>query len=113
MFPERNCSRCTRQIEYGCNATVDEDGVWKDKAFLPIQLEEGEESWVCPRRPLKDEPEKWSSIMFFYGMYKKNILPDDGALVGQASKAMDIFSLLDSVTSECKETLEEDTRVKM
>ena len=101
LLQDRDCAVCTRQTEWGCNASPgDQGGAWLDHAVLPIRID-GEEVWRCPRRPIKDDPGYWRRLLFFYGMFKKGHLPDPGAVSEQSNKAMQMFAIVDDVVADC------------
>ena len=100
-MPERQCHRCRRQAEWGCEAfkypsnerdpkaEPDADGnwwAWAKPAMLPM-IVDGEEDWSCPRQDIKARGPEWSRMLFYWGFYKKGFLPAEGGLVDQSNKA--------------------------
>jgi hypothetical protein len=107
-MPERQCDGCKRQDEWGCHAkpytVVNDQGVeevrWHRPAQLPITLL-GEETWACPRQPIRENPFFWSKVLKFYGLYKKGFLPDQGAIVDQSNKLIELFRIIDDANDQC------------
>jgi len=120
LLPERQCHKCKRQKDWGCEservpsgpedhtATQDENGEWwgwKNPSHLPLSVD-GEETWACPRQDLKRRPREWNTMLFYYGFYKqKGLLPQPGAIMDQSNKAMSVFRVFDDINSECDEQL--------
>ena len=104
LLAERDCAVCNRQAEWGCHARQDADGSWQNPAALPLRIDH-EEVFRCPRRPIKDDPDYWRRLLFFYGMYKKGHLPDPGAVSEQSNKAMQLFGLVDDAVALCQQEL--------
>ena len=81
-MPERQCHKCTRQVEWGCEAKAytDRDGVeqWARAAYMPLRFM-GEETYACPRQPLREA----------------------GAVLDQSNYAMEVFALIEDVVHEC------------
>jgi hypothetical protein len=114
-MPERKCSGCTRQAEWGCSAfkwrepdpeTVDERECWVNPADLPADID-GEQTFACPRQPLHQNPVYWQRLFLFYGMYKQGLLPQSGAVIDQSNKAIEVFRILDDVNQHCDKALED------
>jgi hypothetical protein len=103
MLTERVCSTCTKKQmrEWGCDAAKNEKGEWVNKSALPMEVD-GEDSWACPRRPVKDDPLLFSEVMSHYGLYKEGVLADEGAINSQATKYVAVMRLVHSVVSECR-----------
>jgi hypothetical protein len=114
-MPERQCHKCKRQTEWGCeasrfvsseedpNAAKDADGIWwawSKPSMLPMTVDD-EESWACPRQDIKQRGPVWSKILFYYGFYKKGHLPQAGGLEDQSNKAIALFRIFDNVNAEC------------
>jgi hypothetical protein len=125
-MPERQCSGCTRQAEWGCDAfkyestkenkgaRKERDGrfyAWHKPAQYPLNVD-GEETWACPRQPLKQDPMGWHKLLLFYAYYQKNFLPQQGAVVDQANKAMELFRVLDAANEAADAANEETKRRK-
>jgi hypothetical protein len=114
---QRQCSSCTKQIEWGCEAelvtpaTEETEAVWFKPAHLPERVD-GEESYACPRQPFKREPRYWERLLLYYGMYKQGFLPGSGAVMDQSNKAIEIFQVLDVVNQECDEELRQRAQSK-
>ena len=118
-MPERQCVGCKRQAEWGCEAekypttsndpqaTQDTKGNWwrwNKPSLLPMTVD-GEESWACPRQDLKRRGPEWHRMLLYYGMYRKGHLPQPGAVMDQANKAIELFRVFDDVNAECDEAL--------
>ena len=125
-MPERQCSGCKRQADWGCEAVrypsneenpdaqQDEDGswwAWWKPAHLPLSVD-GEETFACPRQDLRKRAYAWHRMLLFYGMYKKGHLPQPGAVMDQSNKAIELFRIFDDVNFECDQTLDEQERSK-
>ena len=123
-MPERKCAGCTRKAEWGCEAerlpsdksdpqaTPDSEGRWwrwSKPALLPVAVD-GEDSWACPRQDLKRHATEWHRMLLYYGFYRKGHMPQPGAVMDQANKAMEVFRVFDDANAECDETLIERTR---
>jgi len=112
LMPERDCTTCTlkQQEEWGCYAskktTTDGRTVWVRKAKQPLKVD-GEDSWACPRQPIRERPQWWNMTLNYYGMFKKGHLPDQGGVSDQSHAAIRIFSVLDSANAECDRELAE------
>ncbi len=102
-MPERDCAKCKRQAEWGCNAKQAEGGTWTNKALIPLKIDE-EDWWGCPRRPIKDDPALWSELMFHYGMFKKGFLPDDGSPSAQAYRGIQLLRALEVAFYDAQES---------
>jgi hypothetical protein len=116
LLPERQCHKCKRQKDWGCEAervpsgpedhtaAQDENGEWwgwSNPAHLPIAVD-GEETWACPRQDLKRRPQEWNTILFYYEFYRdKGLLPQPGSVMDQSNKALSIFRILNDVNAEC------------
>jgi hypothetical protein len=130
-MPERDCSGCTKQREWGCNAhrvasneddpeaLRGEDGKWwkwVNPADLPIAFD-GEKDWyACPRQHIRRNPDYWRRILLFYGHYQNGYLPQKGAIIDQSNKAMVIFAMVEAANgladSVGQETTPEPERKK-
>ena len=126
-MPERSCTGCTKQKEWGCTATSvavpagtkgakpNRDGktwrMWTDPARMPINFD-GEMTWACPRQDLKANPYGWHVLFKYYGMYKAGFMPQGGSVVDQANKAIELFRIVDGVNSEADESLRENPQDK-
>jgi hypothetical protein len=64
--------------------------------------------WVCPRRPVKDDPAYFGAVMSLYGLYKEGVLADEGAIYSQATKYVTTMRLIHSTVDECLTVLRED-----
>jgi len=117
-MPERVCKTCTLQGVWGCDAEeTDEldqfgDKVWKNPAMVPLDLD-GVMFWGCPRRPIKDDPQYWGKLLFYYAMYQKGVMPDEGAMASQSFKAMTLLGLLEDTMHECQQTKDSNHAAKM
>lgn len=109
-MPERQCAGCKNQDVWGCYATpykvVDKEGVerteWHQPAGMPLDLL-GEETWACPRQPLREEPRAWGKLLKLYAFYRKGHLPDRGAVVDQANGLLEMFRIMDDANGQCDE----------
>jgi hypothetical protein len=123
-MPERQCVKCTKQAEWGCEAfkyrsdendrraIPDDNGgwwAWFKPSHLPMTVD-GEESYACPRQDLKQRAQAWNRMLLYYGMYKQGFLPQAGAIMDQSNKAMELFRIFDQVNGECDEAQAERTR---
>jgi hypothetical protein len=113
LLPERDCTCCTQQEEWGCGAhlAVDDAGeeVWVGAAAVPVEID-GEEVWRCPRRPILDDPSGWDRLLFYYRLYDKGHLPDSGAVTDQGHRAMQLMALVDRTVQTCRDELDERNR---
>jgi len=113
LLPERDCSRCTRQVEWGCYAEPerdldtnevvrDEDGevVWRDPAVTPVEVDD-ELQWQCPRRPVLDDPSYWRDLLFYYGEYRNGRLPDDGPVTAQSNRGLRLMQSAEAARAGC------------
>jgi hypothetical protein len=118
-MPERQCSGCTNQVAWGCDAEpydfLKEDGEvevrWMNAANGFVQLN-GEDLKACPRQHLKRNPQLWSRMFLFYGMYKQGFLPDQGAVVDQSNFAMEVFRAMDAIGRDCDDALDDERNRK-
>ena len=114
-MPERQCSKCKRQSDWGCTskmvasdetdhtATKDDDGRWwgwSNPSTLPLTLG-GETVWACPRQDVFERGREWHKMLLYYGFYKKGFLPQAGAVMDQSNRAMEVFRVLDDINGEC------------
>lgn len=61
--------------------------------MIPLDID-GEQVWRCPRRPIKDDPAFWHSMMTSYAQYRHGHLPAPGGTDQQPNKLMALISLL-------------------
>jgi hypothetical protein len=104
LLPERNCSTCTPQnkINWGC------EGNARQKLTLGATKLE-----VCPRRPLLDDPDKYSNIFWLYRQYKEGYLPETGGLYNQPAKYLEYIRIIDRALDFCRDMQQErDQRKK-
>lgn len=96
------CSTCTahQKIEWGCDAYQDEKGEWQKKALIPERMD-NEDVWVCPRRPVKDDPAFYSELMSLYALYKEGVLADEGSIMSQSTKYVNLMRLVHAAVNEC------------
>lgn len=120
-MPERQCSTCKRQAEWGCTAKRirwpaegEEDGPenWSNPASLPVDVD-GEEIWACPRQDLKENGRWFGRLFLLYGLYRRGFLPNAGAAVDQVNSTVELFTIIDQVNEDCDETLEEQRRANL
>jgi hypothetical protein len=107
-MPERNCGTCKNQVRWGCTArrwrTPAEDELdgpenWVNPAELPYILDD-EETWACPRQPIREAPRFFARVLLLYGMYVKGHLPDRGAIVDQSASLLEVFRIIDDANAE-------------
>jgi hypothetical protein len=110
MLPDRVCSKCTpgQQKEWGCDAYQDDKGAWHKRSLVPMEVD-GKESWVCPRRPVKDDPSFFGELMTLYGLYKEGVLADEGSIMSQSQKYVTLMRLVHSTVNECQAEMREKT----
>jgi len=110
MYPERVCSTCTdrNKKEWGCDAKQDENGVWTNRSMMPERIDDVD-TWVCPRRPIKDEPFMFGEIMSLYSLYKEGVLANEGSITSQALRYVTTMRLVAGTVSECQAVKMEDT----
>lgn len=109
MMPERNCSTCTKQEEWGCSAkkvretkeNEDPRDSWTNPAHLPLRFDE-EEYYGCPRRSIFESSSYWEVLMTYYSAYKVGALPDAGGVVDQCYATMQALQLIEGAVEECK-----------
>lgn len=128
LMPERNCRGCTKQVQWGCTAkpyvvmdpetsspVLGHDGkpkvAWTNPAHMPLDFD-GEETYACPRQPLREEPEMWSRVFTYYRLYKKGFLPQTGAAMDQANIAVEIFRILDDANDDADDALQKAEAAK-
>lgn len=107
-MPERSCVGCKSQREWGCYAKKyreelpgeDPADAWVDPAFLPLEIDGDENHFACPRQPLKEDPYGWKRTLLYYGMYQKGFMPQEGAVMDQSNRAIEVFRILDTVNQE-------------
>jgi hypothetical protein len=71
---------------------------------MPIRIGT-EETYRCPHRVILDDPQFWADLTYFYGFYRRNLMPDEGAIVRQAHRGMRLMQLLDNAIGECEAVL--------
>jgi hypothetical protein len=122
-MPERQCYKCERQKEWGCeakrhptteahpDAMQDKDGnwwFWSKPAEQQMVVDD--ELWLaCPRQDLKERGPVWDQMLLYFGMYKKGFLPQQGAVMDQSNKAMEVFRIFENVNAECDDAQEART----
>ena len=108
-MPERTCVNCTKQDLWGCHAKKwkdhephepDHPDNWVNPAQHPVHIM-GETIYSCPRQHVYRNPQMWAWMLKFYGFYKKGFLPEQGGLVDQTNKAVEIFRLIDDANDQC------------
>lgn len=108
LMPDRQCSGCTSQEEWGCTAKrikpddPDEDpqDSWQNPAYMPITLDD-EDTYACPRQHIHENPRYWAQLLKFYSFYKNGYLPQAGAVIDQANQLMEAFRILDQTNADC------------
>lgn len=120
-MPERQCSSCTRQKEWGCTAKRwrtpdpndpdDMDGPenWVNPSHI-VQEFDGEQLYSCPRQTLRENAWDWNRLLMLYGMYTKGHLPNAGAVVDQSNLLIQAFRILDDANAECDQELQAQER---
>lgn len=88
-----DCSTCTasQKIARGCTA----------KARAP-EIIGGEEFHRCPRSPLLEDPEYFSEVFWGHQQFKKGMLPEEGALLSQPAKLMELYFTIDRTRNWCE-----------
>lgn len=81
-----DCSTCTAAQKKARGCTAD----------APVPHEIGGMTLPrCPRRPLLDDPAYFSQLFWQHQQFKKGMLPDEGSLLSQPGKLMDLFFEID------------------
>lgn len=113
LLPERECTRCTaaQQRAWGCFAERNAQGAWENKAKLPLSLD-GEDSPQCPRRPIKDDPQLFRTVLTYHSWWLKGFLPDAGGITDQSARGMTLLTLVDQAINEARAELQERARRK-
>ncbi|AHC30449.1 hypothetical protein CC53_gp032 [Rhizobium phage vB_RleS_L338C] len=60
----------------------------------------------CPRRPLLDDPQFFSELFWGHQQFKKGILPEEGGLLSQPAKLMQLYFVIDRTRNLCERELE-------
>jgi hypothetical protein len=81
------------------------EAVWTSKAAQPIAVQ-GEAHWGCPRATIRENPEEWSRILFFYDLFKKGHLPDEGSVASQSNQMMALLRVVENENQDCDAELE-------
>lgn len=79
---------------------MNQNGEWENPAIIPLRID-SEEVYRCPRRPIKEDPQYWDKLLFYFGMYKKGHLPDPGSVSEQSNKIMQVFRIVDDIVADC------------
>jgi len=118
-MPERKCTGCLRQEEWGCEAyrvpssTEDRQAIpnakgkwwrWHKPARMPLMVD-GEETYACPRQDLLQRGAVWNQMLLYYGYFKKGHLPQACAVMDQSNKAMEVFRIIDDASAEADQAL--------
>lgn len=130
-MPERQCNGCKRQVDWGCTAkqfpaekgekaltgeriSIGSDGKWyrwTNPSSLPLTID-GEQTYACPRQDLKERGRDWHHLFMYYGMYKAGFMPQNGSVMDQSNKAIEMFRIVDAVNAECDEAVQEENKRK-
>lgn len=112
-MPERQCTGCKRQQEWGCTAKrwrtpppgeADGPGNWIRPAHIANEFD-GEEVWSCPRQTIREHPKAWNRLLTLYGLYGKGHLPEVGAVLDQSNSLLTAFRILDEANADCDKEL--------
>lgn len=102
LMPERECATCTRQEEWGCNARKikahpdegeEERDCWVNPALFGTRID-GEEVFVCPRRPILDNHSLWERILTYHRYLEKGFLPGAGGVQDQAAVGLQVLNIV-------------------
>jgi hypothetical protein len=63
----------------------------------------------CPKRLFLDQPEDMAEIFWWYGNYKKGLLPVGGGILDQPALMMELFMVIDGAVA----TIEHDQMEKL
>lgn len=85
--------------------------VWDNPATMPVQFH-GEEVYACPRQTLHEQPREWSTLLFYYGMYKKGHLPDRGSISEQSASMIEAFRVIDDENEVCDRIIADNEKRK-
>jgi hypothetical protein len=123
LMPERKCQGCKKQVFWGCEAkphkVVDEDTgepvidpktkqqkvVWSNPAAIP-EIFDDEETFACPRQTIHEQPREWSWLLMFYSMFKDGFLPQQGSVVDQSNKAVEVLNVMNVANQECDDEIQ-------
>lgn len=94
LLPERQCHRCTRQVEWGCERD----------AVIPL-IFDGEEIKRCPKRPFLENPVYFNDLYMIHHWVGKGYLPDPGTYEDQGAKLPVLLYIIDAALSEADETI--------
>lgn len=107
LMPERQCSGCKKQVEWGCEAhsyqvwdRAGEHTRWVKPAKMPLDLL-GAETYACPRQHIRENSRFWSRLLLLYGMFRKGHLPERGAILDQSAALIEMFRILDDANGDC------------
>lgn len=90
-----------------------QQGEWGCETDTPIALIfDGEETKRCPRRPIKEDPQRYALVFEQYAAYMKGYLPDEGALLSQGYRFTRTISIVGNAMAEAKVALDERERIK-
>jgi hypothetical protein len=109
-MPERNCGACKNQERWGCHGRrwrypdkdkgeLDSPENWIKPAEMAVEID-GEETFACPRQPLRQSPGYYGRVLLFYGMYKKGHLPDRGSVVDQSNSLLETLRIIDEANDD-------------
>lgn len=87
LLPELDCSTCTASQQKARGCITD--------APTPHELPGGIVTKRCPRRPLLDDPELFSEVFWSHQLFKRGILPEDGGLLNQPGKLVEMWNQID------------------
>jgi hypothetical protein len=60
-----------------------------------MSLEPGIITWDCPRRPIKDNPGYWNTLLLTHRLFKAGVMPDEGSLSQQSAKGIRMLTVFD------------------
>jgi hypothetical protein len=85
---------------------LDGEEVWINKAASAVKVLD-EEWWGCPRQSLREQPQEWSRILFYYDLFQKGHLPDDGAVSRQSNAMIETLRILHNENTDCDKIISE------
>lgn len=87
---------------WGCEAKKQPDGTWENPSEVPL-IFDGEETYACPRQPVRENPAVFSHVFSVYTLYKKGLFLDAGAVMDQSAIYLDVMQIVDAAVSEANE----------
>lgn len=110
LMPERECFGCKRQDEWGCHARKikdqpgedeEERDCWINPALIGTKLD-GEEIFVCPRRPILDNTPFWEHILTLHRGFESGFLPDPGGIQDQSAAGLKALGILKAALTKAR-----------